>query len=147
MTELELLKKWVRALMAGLDKEIDEKTKTRLMEYCGRACARHHKSIETVKKLQRKTKDIDELLDRLNQQKGFWCGEWMRKGKIIYSVCQECGCPLVRASLVEKSPTFCRCSLGWVKAVFEQALGIPIKVQLIQAKGKGDKVCKYIVRF
>ena len=147
MTELELMKKWLRTLMVALDKEVDEKTRTRLMEYCGRACAEHHKSIEIVKKLQRKIKDFDELLDKLNQQKGFWCGKWIKEGKIIYSVCQECGCPLVKAGLVDKSSTFCQCSLGWVKTVFEQAIGKTVKVQLVQAKGKGDKVCKYIIRF
>ena len=147
MTELELMKKWVRTLMAALNKEVDEKTRIRLMEYCGRTCAEYHKSIETVKKLQRKIKDLDELLAKLNQKKGFWCGKWIKDGKTIYSVCPACGCPLVRAGLFDKSTTFCQCSLGWVKAVFEQALGKPVKVQLAQTKGKGNKVCKYIIRF
>jgi len=147
MGELELLRKWLAVLMAGLDAEVDERTRAQMMEYCGRACALHHGSIETVKTIQHTAKEIDELLDKLNQQKDFWCGRWVRDRDTIYSVCKECGCPLVRAGWVELSPTFCHCSQGWVKTVFETALGRPVEVELEQAIGRGDQVCKFIVRF
>ena len=145
MRELELLNKWLATLMAGLDAEVDERIRAQVMGSCGRACALHHGSIETVKTIQCNVREIDELLDELNRQKNFWCGRWVRDGDTIYSVCEECGCPLVRAGLVELSPTFCHCSRGWVKAVFETALGSPVKVELEQAIGRGDPVCKFIV--
>jgi predicted hydrocarbon binding protein len=133
--------------MAGLDAEVDERTRAQMMEYCGRACALHHGSIERVKAIQGNVKGIDELLDKLSQQEDLWCGRWVRDRDTIYSVCEECGCPLVRAGLVKLSPTFCHCSRGWVRAVFETALGGPVKVELEQAIGRGDQVCEFIVRF
>ena len=146
MEELELLRKWLEALLAGLDTEVDERTRTQVMEYCGRACALHHGSIEKVKAIKRRAKEIDELLSKLNQQENFWCGRWVRDGDTIYSVCEDCGCPLVRAGLVELSPTFCDCSRGWVKAVFETIFGRPAEVGLEQAIGRGDRVCEFVVR-
>jgi len=146
MEELGLLRKWLEALLAGLDAEVDEKTRAQVMEHCGQACALHHEDIERTKIIQHDAKEIDELLDRLNQQENFWCGKWVIDGDIIYSVCEECGCPLVRAGLVEPSPTFCDCSRGWVKAVFETVLGRPMEVGLEQAIGQGDRVCEFVVR-
>jgi len=61
-------------------------------------------------------------------------------------VCQECGCPLVRAGLVELSPTLCLCSRGWVQAVFEAALAKPVEVELEQAIGRGDPACRFVVK-
>ena len=145
MSEIEHLKQWITALIAGLDAEVDEGTRTRIMEYCGRACAAHFGSLDIVKTARSKTSDIDEILDLLNQQEDFWCGKWLHDGQVICSVCEACGCPLIRVGLVELSPTFCQCSIGWVKLVFETALGKPVEVNLEQAIGHGDKVCRYVV--
>jgi len=146
MEKLGLLRKWLEALLTSLDTEVDKRTKAQLMEHCGRACALHHRSIEKAKAIQQDAREINELLDRLNQQEGFWCGKWMKDSDIIYSVCEECGCPLVRAGVVKLSPTFCDCSRGWVKAVFETVLGRPVEVELEQALGRGDRVCEFVVR-
>lgn len=143
---LELLDRWLEALMTGLETEVDGRTRARLMECCGQACALHHASIEKAKAIQHAVKDIGELLDGLNQLEDFWCGKWERDGDTIYSVCKECGCPIVRAGLIKLSPTFCECSRGWVKAVFETVLGRPVEVKLGQAIGRGDQVCEFIVR-
>ena len=85
------------------------------------------------------------MLDLLNRQVP-WCGSWVRDGDVITSVCEQCGCPLVRAGWVRPSPAFCNCSRGWVKAVFETALGRPVEVELGQAIGRGDPVCRFLVR-
>jgi len=145
MSEIEQLKKWIAALITGLNAEVDEGTRLKTLEYCGRACASHFGSLDIVKTVQSKTKDIDNLLALLNQHEDFWCGKWFRDGEIIYSVCETCGCPLIRAGLVELSSTFCQCSRGWVKIVFETVLGKPVEVNLEQAIGHGDKVCRYVV--
>ena len=145
MKEQKLLSEWLATLMAGLDAKVDKDIRERIMNYCGRTCAIHHGSIKMIKEIKRQTKEIDKLLNELNQQKDFWCGVWERDGDTIYSICEECGCPLVRTGLIELSPTFCECSLGYVKAVFEIAIGKPMKVELEQAIGRGDKVCKFIV--
>ena len=144
---LELWRRWTEALMTGLDAAVDDRTRIRLMENCGHACALHHRDIERVQEVRHGVEGIDELLDSLNQLEDFWCGAWTRDGDIIHSACEKCGCPLVRAGWVELSPAICDCSRGWVKGVFEAALERPVRVELKQAIGRGDRVCEFIVRF
>jgi predicted hydrocarbon binding protein len=141
----ELMRKWLTAFLAGLDEHVDEQTRSRLMETCGNVCAGHHASIDVARSIMRGSENIDEFLEKINQQEDYWCGKWVREEDVIYSVCHECGCPLVLSKLVELSPTFCNCSRGWVKAVFEAALGKPVEVELTQAIGRGDRVCKFVV--
>ncbi|MGA9349561.1 MAG: DUF6144 family protein [Anaerolineae bacterium] len=142
---IELFREWVATLMSTLEVQVGEDTRAELMEPCGQACALHHGSIEQAIAIKHSAREIDELLDKLNQQEGFWCGSWVRDGDTIYSVCEYCGCPLVRAGLVRLSPTFCNCSRGWVKAVFETILARPVEVELEQAIGRGDQVCRFSV--
>jgi predicted hydrocarbon binding protein len=141
----ELMQKWVTAFLDNMNESVDEETLKLLMEACGTACARYHGSIKIARTIGEKSSDIEELLFELNQQKDYWCGKWEKRGDVIFSVCQECGCPLVLAGFVELSPAFCECSRGWVKAVFEAALGKPVEVELDQAIGRGDPVCKFVV--
>ena len=147
METSELVRTWLEMLITGLDAEVDEETRARVLTHCGQGCALYHGSLEQAKAIQQSTQDIDELLDKLNQQEGLWCGRWIRDDAVIFSICEACGCPLVRAGLVKPSPTFCNCSRGWVEAVFEIVLGRAVAVELNQAIGRGDPVCEFIVRF
>jgi predicted ArsR family transcriptional regulator len=142
---MQLFREWVATLVSALEVQVGEDMTAELMEPCGRACAVHYGSIEQAMAIKQSTQTIDELLDKLNQQEGFWCGSWVRDGNTIYSVCEYCGCPLIRADLVRLSPTFCNCSRGWVKAVFEAVLERPVDVELEQAIGRGDQVCRFSV--
>jgi hypothetical protein len=142
---IELYRKWVEMLMSTLEILVDEDTRAGLMESCGWVCALHHGDIEKARAIKDNAGQIDDLLDKLNQQI-LWCGSWVRDGDTITSVCERCGCPLVREGLVKLSLTFCVCSRGWVKAVFETALERPVEVELEQAIGRGDPVCRFLVR-
>lgn len=143
---VELLSEWVTALLSGVDELLDDPMKEQLLESCGRACARHYGAIEMAQSIAESTAQIDERLERANQ--GIpWCGKWVREDDSIYAVCESCGCPLVREGLVTLSPAFCDCSRGYVKAVFEVILGGSVIVELAQSIGRGDPVCRYVVRF
>lgn len=146
MHELELMKVWLKSLFAGLDAEADETTRDSILGYCGEACANFHNSMAAARDISEQCKEVDEILSELNQIEDLWCGYWKSEGEIIYSVCERCGCPLVNAGLVELSPSFCGCSRGWVKAVFDAALGKEVEVELVQAIGRGDPVCKFVVQ-
>lgn len=142
---VELLRKWVAGLLSALDAEVDRDTRARLLEACGAACAAHHDELDHAKDLPHLAGDLDAFVAELNQRVS-WCGAWRREGSAIVSVCERCGCPLVREGLIELSPAFCECSSGFVKALFETALARPVSVSLEQAIGRGDPVCRFVVR-
>lgn len=141
---VELLREWVETLLTGLVAKVDVETRARLLAACGQTCAIHHGDLAEATRLKNTAGGIDALLVELNHQVG-WCGEWHREGDTITSVCETCGCPLVREGLIELSPTFCECSRGFVQALFETALGKSVAVELQQAIGRGDPVCRFEV--
>ena len=61
--------------------------------------------------------------------------------------------PRCYCSLVNKIPkgqistTWCNCSRGWVKALFEGATGRPVDVRFEKSVLKGDEGCRLMVVF
>jgi len=131
-------------IVKGLE-GLDEETTQGIMERCGEACAETG-DLGLARKIAEETGDIDQIIARANDEIA-WCGRWTREGGTITAVCSTCGCPLVRRGIVELSGTFCLCSRGWVKAVFEALLKRPVRVELEKAIGRGDDVCKYNVHY
>jgi len=132
--------KWIRALIESLDTQADEKTKEKILENCGRNCI-PRSFIEKVKALKENTKNTDDFLDKLGQT---W-KHLQRNGDNIHVVYNKCYCPLVKDYSERLSPTFCNCSKGWIKEVFESALEKPIAVELEKSIKQGDRVCKFNV--
>ena len=116
-----------------------------MLESCGWACTSHYGAIEMAQSIAKNTTQIDERLDQGNQ-KTSWCGKWVREEDTITCVCESCGCPLAKDGLVALSPMFCNCSRGYVKAVFEAILERPVNVELEQTIGRGNPVCRFVVR-
>lgn len=141
---IDLLGKWIESLIESLDEFTDEKARKEIIEKCGRACALYHGETEKINAIKRQRKNLEEVLDQMNQE-GMWCGDWIKEGNIIYSTCKRCGCPLVKSGIIKLSPTFCYCSCGWVKSIFEDILEEPVRVELKKAIGRGDNVCQFVV--
>lgn len=129
-------------IVRGLE-GVDQETMLGIMERSGEACAEVG-DLDVARKIAEETDDVDEIVSRTNGEIA-WCGKWVNEGDEITAVCNRCGCPLVRHGIVELTGTFCYCSRGWVKAIFETLLKKPVKVELEKAIGLGDDVCKYTV--
>jgi len=114
------------------------------MELCGEACAQEDGDLEIAKMIAEEASDEDEALAMMNKEI-LWCGMWTQKDNTIQSTCVKCGCPLVRNEVVDLTGTFCYCSRGWVKKIFETLLKKPVDVKLEKSIGLGDEVCKFVV--
>jgi Family of unknown function (DUF6144) len=58
-----------------------------------------------------------------------------------------CLCPILEDAPKDVSATDCQCSVGYVRAIFEQGLGKPAKVELAESVRRGGKGCNFTVRF
>lgn len=141
---LEQTGRMIDRIVKGLE-GLDEETRLGIMEGCGEACAEVG-DLAVARKIADETDDVDEIVARANGEI-LWCGKWVRDGNVISAVCNYCGCPLVRQGVVELTGTFCYCSRGWVRAIFETLLKRTVEVELEKAIGLGDDVCKYNVHF
>jgi len=132
--------KWIRNLIEGLDARVDEKTKVEILEKCGRACI-PRSFITKAKACKKGAKDTDEFLDNLGQ---VW-EHFHRDGDGLYVVYEECYCPLVNKDSEKLSRTFCNCSRGWIKELFESVLEKVVEVELEKSIKAGDDTCKFKV--
>ena len=133
----------LNSIIKGLDK-VDLETRKKIMELCGEACARSDGDLKVAKRIAEEAVDEEEILARINKE-NIWCGTWTRKGNTIQTTCIKCGCPLVRNHVIDVTGTFCYCSRGWVKKIFETLLKKPVNVELEKSIGLGDKVCKFVL--
>jgi len=134
----------LNAIVKSLD-EVDLKTRKRIMESCGKACAQEDGDLAIAEGIGETASNMAEVVDRVNKEL-LWCGVWSQKGKSIESTCTSCGCPLVRNKVIDRDATWCYCSRGWVKAIFEAAFKRRVQVELEKSIGRGDKMCKFLVR-
>jgi predicted hydrocarbon binding protein len=133
--------RWIESLMGMLDKNVDEKTRIEVMEACGRRCI-PQSFIRSAQACKEESKDNEDFLSRLGKT---W-KHLKKEGKKVYVIYEKCYCPLVKDHPEKLSPTFCNCSRGWIKELFESVLEGPVEVKMLTTIAKGDKICKFEVR-
>ena len=74
-------------------------------------------------------------------------GDWVLDDNVVRGLFEECGCPLVRAGLVELEPSHCWCSQNMMEAIFSRAAKGTVSVEIKQSIGRGDKVCEFYITF
>ena len=132
----------INSIINGME-ELSIAKRRKIMEKSGEACAIAG-SYEIAKDISEKTANIEEIINNINNQIP-WCGQWNLKDNIIRSVCNECGCPLVKNKIVSLNSTFCYCSLGWVKLIFNTLFKKPVHVEMLKSIGAGDNICEFVV--
>jgi predicted hydrocarbon binding protein len=134
------LHRWIGALIEGMDDEIDEETRARILERCGRSCI-PRAFVSRVEAQMGDIEDAERAVDRLGE---LW-GHLERVGDDVYVMYEKCFCPLVNSYPGDLSPTFCNCSRGWIKELFESALGRTVEVLLEKSVINGDNLCRFRV--
>ena len=132
--------RWIKSLVQSLDENVDEKTRAKILERCGRDCISQSMTVK-AKKIKKNSKNLDEFLVRLSKN---WKHLKLDR-KRIYFEYEKCYCPLVRDYHEKLSVTFCNCSRGWLKVLFESALEKPVEVKLEKSIKRGDEICRFRV--
>lgn len=133
--------KFIKELMDNLNKKLKEEKRTRIMQNCGRECM-GRSVIQKAKKLKKESKDIDEFLELLNKS-GIGGGSLKREGNIIHGSYDRCYCSAISKSKEPISLTFCHCSSGWYKELFENALEKPVRVEILESIMNGSDKCRF----
>ena len=141
---LERAGRFINSIIRSLE-DIELEKRRKVIEKCGEACALDG-SLYLAQKIADETENLEEIIEKSNTQIP-WCGKWILRRNQITSKCTECGCPLVRNNIVKINSTFCYCSVGWVRKIFETLLKKPIEVKLEKSIGFGDNMCEFIINF
>lgn len=135
-SEIEDDPTWVKNAMKRLEENFNEQTikNIRIKCQCGYA-------------MDEKLKLINDLMDSSESMEEF-AGNPKAKAAglsysdgILYLKFEYCPCPIL--SKIDKldSNTWCLCTTGYSKVLFEKAFGCEVNVDLLQSIKTGDSVC------
>ena len=143
---------WVKGAMQRLDKLVDEKTRSRIMEQCGRRCAVAGETVEIVVAKRKKYRNLDQFLEA-EKRKLLPGMRLEREGNVLYqyymphsfSPRMRCFCSLLEGLPADEniSPTYCQCSKGFATRMWESILGKPVRVDVVETAVSGAKECKF----
>jgi predicted hydrocarbon binding protein len=108
-----------------------------MLECRGRECI-GATYIKKAKAAAKNAKDDGEFLDNLAKTVRML----KREGDAVYMVYPKCYCHRLRGFEGEVPHSYCYCSVGWVKEMFEQALGRPVEVRVEASVLRGDEACR-----
>lgn len=136
---------WINVVLAEIN-ELDSEQGIKILEKCGRGCAKSHGLPEEAQKIRSEVDDKNnyELLFKMYKERVYNTPRLYKEGNVIYLEYHECGCPLVNSGEINNS-FFCNCTRGYTKERFETLFGKPLKVELLQSMLKGDKICKQAI--
>ncbi len=133
----------IREIMEILDRETSVIVRHEIMEACGRQCI-GASVIEKAQRLRCESRDLDEMLERMNQEH-IGGGHLSRQGNVIHAYYDRCYCGSVSQSRELFSDTYCHCSCGWSRQLFESLLGKPVEVELVGSILQGADRCEFLI--
>lgn len=133
------IERWVSCLIDGLDQYVDEDTRSKVLEQCGRQC-QSQRFVKKARSIYQESKDMNEFLSKF----GKIYEHLHTEGDNVYIVYPKCYCSFVnKIPSGQLSATYCNCSRGWAKELFEGAVGRPVEVVMEKSIVKGDDQCKF----
>ncbi len=138
---------WIRNAVRRLEQEAGKPTARKVMQACGMKCCGPTQQ-KRARQFMNESKSVEELLARLNES-GIGGGRLKLKDPhTIVGGYDWCYCGRVRQTQQPfPTDTWCHCSTGWYQALFEAALGKPVKVKLKQSILQGADRCEFEIEF
>lgn len=144
---------WIKDLMTNMDNILDNETKIKLMHECGRSC---HIEAFGVASDEKPSEQAAAGFMAYLKNAGYEIIEggevtvvnygWGRDHQNPWGLMIKdgyCLCPIVESIPKGLSPTFCNCSAGYVREMFQRYLGKPVDVELVETLQMGGKDCRF----
>jgi hypothetical protein len=140
--EKEFVESWLSDLLDTMDAELDEKTRVKLIEGCGRGCFRRYQFKRDIAIQGRN--NLAKLLEAYKKNFEVW-----QEGDQVHirygPVSNGCYCPAARYRPAKPKDLHCECTRTTHQSIFESALGRPFKVDVIESLRRGGKTCHFLV--
>lgn len=134
---------WIKNAVRRLEKEAGRPTARKVMQACGMKCCGPTQQ-KRAKQFMKESKSVKELLAKLNER-GIGGGRLKLKDpNTIVGGYDWCYCGRVKQTQQPfPTDTYCHCSAGWYKSLFEAAFDKPVKVKLKQSIIQGADSCEF----
>jgi hypothetical protein len=148
---MEFAEKWLVRFFNVLDKYADEATRKKIMMANGKACLLAWQK-ETNQKQRTRPVTLEAFTKWVKKNQP---ADYRVEGNVIYyqygiaaetglpATEKKCLCTMVETNPPGLSPTYCLCSVGYVKEMHEQLFKRPVEVELVSAVLRGDPRCKF----
>ncbi len=152
--KMDFTQKWLKRFFDILDQQIDEKSRTALMQANGKACAKGaYGEIGETKPAS--IEEIDNTI-ALWQQKLRKENIYRSDNSVYFNYVGNpaglkisdgyCLCPMTENGPATLSPTYCQCSVGYVQYMFQKLITFkPVQVELLESLRGGGKACRFRV--
>lgn len=138
---MNIEKLWIQSVIKLMDQELKEEDRGRILEKCGRGCACGCGMVGKIRKADLNHENVEEVFQKLKEPDFF--GERISKGEdCFYTTCEKCFCPYVNDNIQDTPGSYCECTKGWTKQVFETAFQRPVEVEIEQTIIRGADCCK-----
>jgi len=137
---------YIREMIRRMKQMIGVAKTWKILVSCGRMCCG-----ATTRKLAVKTiqgsGSLKDFISRLNKRH-IGGGRLKLKDKnTITGGYDRCYCGMVSKTRTPfPTATYCSCSTGWYKQLFETALGRPVEVKILQSIISGSKTCEFVIK-
>jgi hypothetical protein len=144
-----------KAMMDHMDEMLDQETKIKILNACGRSCFINAFGVADERKptperaeayLQNLEKSGIEVRREKETITVFF--RWGAKQNPYGLSMQEgyCMCPIVESGARGMSKSYCNCSAGYVKEALERATGKTVlRAEVLESILQGDKDCRFKV--
>lgn len=146
---MEFADGWVQRFFENMDATLDEPARRRLMEANGKSCF-----IAFAGPPRREPVTLEHFRDWIAKH-GKESGYAIEGNVVSYVYLGSaetgqaapeslCLCPMAEVQSVGTiSPTFCHCSVGYIREMHERLLGRPVQVELADSVLRGGKRCRF----
>lgn len=127
---------WVKSTMYRLENKLNKENTKRIRMECQCGYGMDEK-LTLVKELVANSSSMEEFAN-LDEAKaaGLFC-----KDGILYLEFRFCPCPMLASVDKLDTDTWCQCTTGYSKVLFEKAFGCEVDVELLKSIKMGDDIC------
>ena len=137
--QAEFGRRLLTRFMADMDAQLDEPRRVALMEARGRSCAR----MGPMRVAQAHKGNLDAFIADFGRHAG--PDGLRREGNVVKVKYPTCYCPLASEIKEALSPTYCNCSVGWLKQMYETVTEKPVRVEVLETIKRGGQACRFNV--
>ncbi|MCI1780015.1 MAG: DUF6144 family protein [Bacteroidales bacterium] len=127
---------WVKNTMKRLDKTFDASTVKRIRMNCQCGYEMDEK-VSLVKELMSMSSSVEEFA---SHEKAKAAGLSFSNGE-LFLMFPFCPCPMLANVEKLETKTWCQCTTGYSKVLFEKAFGCEVDVELLKSVKTGDDIC------
>jgi hypothetical protein len=132
---------WVRSSMERLEQSFDEATVKQIRMHCQCGYGMSER-VAFLNELKAASSSLEEFA---GSERALAAGLFCEQGD-LYLKFLFCPCPMLGSVERLPSKTWCQCTTGYSKVLFEQVFGGTFEVELLKSIKAGDDICLMKIR-